>query len=408
MASKIEQFLNKILSSRYGKDVRQAIHDGIKQCYDDVTNPDLNTEAFETAVQNKIDDGSLALLTIPDRSITKEKLGQDITENIAGKVNTNQGTDNIGKIMMVDEEGDIVPQELSYSGNKIIETTYEKVYSDPPGYYGNYGSYKTRDIPINGFKKIHAESTTSRICWYGYKIDEKLTYVNDVWLSASMNKNKLGVYVFDLDLEDLIEKNAESICIGFYGQNFDNSAQKIIMYYDDSYKDIYVRNNIVTDENKLIDTLYYKNSGYSGDLFEMFGANKNWHKGGDGDGYIDVIDNKTLYIKCASTAFIPGIPPAFGCFGSDKKYLFKSTDDNSEVRCNRIAYISGKHSSGDSSPEYIGISDKGLNIASIFIYEVTFPDNVKYVAYIPNLTASIGSLLLTDSLFVAGRKIITD
>ena len=103
MASKIEQFLNKILSSRYGKDVRQAIHDGIKQCYDDVTNPDLNTEAFETAVQNKIDDGSLALLTIPDRSITKEKLGQDITENIAGKVNTNQGTDNIGKIMMVDE-----------------------------------------------------------------------------------------------------------------------------------------------------------------------------------------------------------------------------------------------------------------------------------------------------------------
>lgn len=82
MASSIQQFLNKILSSRYGKDVRQAIHDGIKQCYSDVTNPDLNTEAFETAVQNKIDDGSLALLTIPDGSITKEKLDQDITENI--------------------------------------------------------------------------------------------------------------------------------------------------------------------------------------------------------------------------------------------------------------------------------------------------------------------------------------
>ena len=35
MASKIEEFLNKILSSRYGKDVRQAIHDGIHQCYED-------------------------------------------------------------------------------------------------------------------------------------------------------------------------------------------------------------------------------------------------------------------------------------------------------------------------------------------------------------------------------------
>lgn len=82
MASSIQQFLNKILSSRYGKDVRQAIHDSIEQCYDDVTNPDLNTEAFETAVQNKIDDGSLALMTIPDGSITKEKLDQDTNDII--------------------------------------------------------------------------------------------------------------------------------------------------------------------------------------------------------------------------------------------------------------------------------------------------------------------------------------
>lgn len=35
MASSIQQFLNKILSSRYGKDVRQAIHDAIHQCYED-------------------------------------------------------------------------------------------------------------------------------------------------------------------------------------------------------------------------------------------------------------------------------------------------------------------------------------------------------------------------------------
>ena len=35
MASNIEQNLSKILSSRYGKDVRQAIHDGIHNCYED-------------------------------------------------------------------------------------------------------------------------------------------------------------------------------------------------------------------------------------------------------------------------------------------------------------------------------------------------------------------------------------
>ena len=74
MASNIQQFLNKILSSRYGKDVRKSIHDGIQQCYDDVNNPDLNTEAFKTAVQSKIDDGTIPAMTIPDGSITKAKL----------------------------------------------------------------------------------------------------------------------------------------------------------------------------------------------------------------------------------------------------------------------------------------------------------------------------------------------
>ena len=80
MTSSIQQFLNKILSSRYGKDVRQAIHDGIEQCYSDVTNPDLNVDAFETAVQNKIDSGALAAMTIADGSITKEKLDPDLID----------------------------------------------------------------------------------------------------------------------------------------------------------------------------------------------------------------------------------------------------------------------------------------------------------------------------------------
>lgn len=37
MMANIQEILTKILSSRYGKDMRQAIHDGIEQCYDDAT-----------------------------------------------------------------------------------------------------------------------------------------------------------------------------------------------------------------------------------------------------------------------------------------------------------------------------------------------------------------------------------
>lgn len=81
--SMIAQYLNKILKAVYGKDVRQAIHDSIKQCYDDVNNPSLNTAAFETAVQNKIDSGELAAMTLGDGSVTSEKLADDVLAMLA-------------------------------------------------------------------------------------------------------------------------------------------------------------------------------------------------------------------------------------------------------------------------------------------------------------------------------------
>lgn len=79
--SAISQYLKKILAEVYGKDVRQSIHDAIHQCYEDVNSPELNIEAFETAVQNKIDSGELATMTLGDKSVTSEKIAdQCVTE----------------------------------------------------------------------------------------------------------------------------------------------------------------------------------------------------------------------------------------------------------------------------------------------------------------------------------------
>ena len=72
--SSIATYLNQILRSVYGKDVRQAIHDAISQCYDDVNAPALQTEAMEAAVQAKIDAGEMAALTIADGTLTGAKL----------------------------------------------------------------------------------------------------------------------------------------------------------------------------------------------------------------------------------------------------------------------------------------------------------------------------------------------
>lgn len=164
MASKIEQFLNKILSSRYGKDVRQAIHDGIKQCYSDVTNPDLNVDAFETAVQNKIDSGDLALMTIPDGSITKEKLDQDTNETI--EKHTEDITDlksalkskaknagwNPEKIIGTDTEGNMIDMDVSQldTKNLIFKSEDGKKYSVSVDNDGNVGVERRYELPTDG------------------------------------------------------------------------------------------------------------------------------------------------------------------------------------------------------------------------------------------------------------------
>lgn len=52
--AEIDQLLTQILNTKLGKDMRQAIHDSISQCYDDVTSPEL--------LPNYVQNGSSALL----------------------------------------------------------------------------------------------------------------------------------------------------------------------------------------------------------------------------------------------------------------------------------------------------------------------------------------------------------
>ena len=92
--SNIQNYLTQILSAVYGEDVRQAIHDAIAQCYDDVSSPDLNTEAFRTALYAAIDDGTLTALSVADGSITTDKLA-DGAVNTAKLANSAVSTEKI-------------------------------------------------------------------------------------------------------------------------------------------------------------------------------------------------------------------------------------------------------------------------------------------------------------------------
>ena len=79
--SAISNYLTFLRSAIYAIDVRDGIADAIEQCYNDVNNPTLKTEALEAALQTKIDEGEMAALTIGDGTITAAKLASGVIDN---------------------------------------------------------------------------------------------------------------------------------------------------------------------------------------------------------------------------------------------------------------------------------------------------------------------------------------
>lgn len=76
--SAISTILARLRAAIWAIDVRDDIANAIEQCYSDVSNPTLKTEALEAALQNKIDQGEMAALTIGDHTITAAKLANGV------------------------------------------------------------------------------------------------------------------------------------------------------------------------------------------------------------------------------------------------------------------------------------------------------------------------------------------
>ena len=70
----IDGYLQTIIAATYGRQVRQAIHDAIAQCYSDVSNPTLKSDAFYAAINRAIQEGTLAALTLDDNSVLENMI----------------------------------------------------------------------------------------------------------------------------------------------------------------------------------------------------------------------------------------------------------------------------------------------------------------------------------------------
>lgn len=155
--SAIQTYLKKIGDAVYGKDVREAIYKAIEQCYSDVSNPTLNQKAFEEQVKTKlqeyIDKGILTNMTIPDGSITQEKLSSDI------KFGIDDGEVTAKKLSGVIVNEPIIEYEGYYLENETGVMTANSAYC------------VTRLIPVKAGQKIFMGRRS-----YGNSYDKKRTF----------------------------------------------------------------------------------------------------------------------------------------------------------------------------------------------------------------------------------------
>lgn len=266
----IDQLLTQILNTKLGKDMRQAIHDSIAQCYDDVTSPELNVKAFEQAVQNKIDSGDLATMIIPDGSITVEKLDSNLRDNIddiadlkSAMPKVDSTLSNTGEAADAKVTGDTInslSEDIDYN-KKDIEDIQNEVY------YTSKNLFDKTQVS-NGYYTTLTDSPTitpnETISCLLMRISEEETYtvsrVGYAFTFYNVKLNKIGI----LNNNDIVTtfktpKGTRYIAVNVYNAYLDTfmlvKGDTLPLEYVAFYK--YGVKNTINEIKKIIEKKEY-------------------------------------------------------------------------------------------------------------------------------------------------------
>lgn len=118
--SKIETFLEQIRKSRYGKDVRQSIHDAIQQCYYDGKAGSIDLEARESieTTNTRIDN----LMALPDGATTADAELVDIRMGANGEQYGSAGA-------AVREQISQLSSEIEYKNESVYGLLAKRTYN---------------------------------------------------------------------------------------------------------------------------------------------------------------------------------------------------------------------------------------------------------------------------------------
>jgi hypothetical protein len=275
--SNIQTILEKILKSRYGKDVRQSIHDAIKQCYYDGKAGNIDLEARESieTTNTRIDN----LIALPDGATTADAELVDIRMGANGEQYESAGAavrEQIGQLSS--EIVDLIANtRINLIKGKYIDTSgsivdVNTIITDSRYSYGIVDCVCGDIFTINGVGAI-----APRLWCF---IDNE----GNVLLSAPANAKEDRLLIAPKNSSKLIINvaNYEHFYIGEMMKNRVSDLEKSL---SDGKIDLtkYFSNGYITNgvaENVIIDTIVTNNIYYrciiqkckKGDIFSITGS----------------------------------------------------------------------------------------------------------------------------------------
>lgn len=355
--------LSKISMSMSGQ-ILKLLNDGTQIATVEIPTATVTDEQLTSIIQSKIDDGTLTNMTIVDDSIT--------------------------------------PQKTDFLSYKDVCVSLTLEDDNSHGYIAK-GGKMTNLIDITNATHIYVYCKDCSIIWFSYFVNNNETVKKpsgdlEDWFRDKLSKNiSENINEFECDLSEFKSLGATSVKFGFTpADSVDVEKIKIslstndislmeqqdkILNISEKYKK-YWNNKIDVDDinlrikqTPLVDIYKTINTGYSGTLQSQYGSNCNLCYGKD-NGYVDVSTNKIIYFKTWCKTSTEN-NPLFGCYDSDKNFLYLSRADNSNVNQTLISSLGLKIENQSPQP---WVKDKnGVNIYNKQIWKTVFPDEVKYV-----------------------------
>lgn len=250
--SAISGFINTIRNAVYGEQVRGAIISALEQCYDDVSNPSLNTAAFDTAIANAYAGG---FLDIQEKStiagMTNQKIIYRYTGNEAGYINGAlyffNGTEwaPIGSALQA-----VANSSLMTNPNVIYKYTGNQTgYETNALYYHDGTSFVLVDAPVETDKTLTTRNVPADAKAVGQALDDlqpdaQLAYSNrpaEAKATGTAIKELLGR--FD-EIEPYIDRIKELVVAE--ETSFDVSS--LPDYWEDAVRDALVYTTALGDD----------------------------------------------------------------------------------------------------------------------------------------------------------------